>query len=124
MRLAAVLSALIAAAAAPAIAQVAPLPLPPPTNSPQYNEIWAQQEMARQQQIAIQNQLNALEAQVRTEQAIAQVQAQRANPRLPLPDVTGSTALPNIDTGALASIPDSALAESNKRVRDAANNRR
>lgn len=125
MRAPAFLAALILTSATPALAQLAPIPLPPPNpNTPQYQELWAQQEMMRQQQIALQNQLTALEAQVRTEQAIAATQAQRVNPRLPLPEVSRGGPLPSIDTGALASIPDSALAESNKRVLDAAGNRR
>lgn len=123
MRPAAILTILIAAAGSPALAQSFH-PLPPQSPiQPQFNELWAQQEMARQQAIAQQNQLTALEAQQRTEQAIATVQAQRINPRLPLPDETGSAPLPSIDTGALASIPDSELAASNKRVLDAAENR-
>jgi hypothetical protein len=121
MRLALLIFA--AAVATPALAQPVP-PLPPSTTSIQAEELWAQQQMARQQQIALQNQLMALEAQVRTEQSIAQVQAQRITPRLPLPDVGRGGPLPSIDTGALASIPDSALAASNKRVLDAAGNRR
>ena len=124
MRNLALLALLIAASAAPAAAQVVPLPLPASPVQPQYNELWAQQEMARQQAIALQNQLTAVEAQQRTDEAIANVQAQRINPRLPLPDATGATALPSIDAGTLASIPDAALAESNKRVLDAAQNRR
>ncbi|HSV04132.1 MAG TPA: hypothetical protein VLI41_13100 [Phenylobacterium sp.] len=124
MRPAAIFAVLLAAAGSPALAQ-AFHPLPPQTPiQPQYNELWAQQEMARQQSIALQNQLTAIEAQQRTDEAIANVQAQRINPRLPLPDVTEGAPPPSIDTGALASIPDSALAESNKRVLDAAQNRR
>lgn len=124
MRPAALLAVLLAAAGSPALAQSFH-PLPPQTPiQPQYNELWAQQEMARQQAIALQNQLTAVEAQQRTDEAIANVQAQRINPRLPLPDATGATALPSIDAGTLASIPDAALAESNKRVLDVAQNRR
>ena len=116
MRAFALLAATVASLAAPAAAQ-----LPPPApNSPQYAEMLAQQEMARQQLVQQQNQLMALEAQLRTQQALADVQALKVVPRIPVPDTSPGRALPHIDAGDLASIPDSALADSNRKVLDAA----
>jgi hypothetical protein len=118
MRTLAILAAL--SLATPAAAQI----LPPAPNSPQYAEMLAQQEMARQQMVQQQNQISSLDAQIRTQQNLAAVQALTINPRLTLPDVTPGHALPQIDTGQLASIPDAALADSNRKVLDAAGNRR
>lgn len=105
--------------ATPAFAQVTPQPI-----TPQDNAAMVQQEMTRQQLIQQQNQLMALEAQIRAQQAIQDLQALKVSPRLPLPQVGAGGPLPQIDTGQFASIPDATLADSNKKVLDAANNRR
>ena len=120
MRLLTLAALLAAAGAAPAFAQIATPPLIPP---PDYG-LMVQQEQLRQQMIQQQNQLQVLDAQIRSEQALQEVQRLRVAPQLPLPDTRPGHALPNIDTRQLASIPDAALADSNKKVIDAANNRR
>lgn len=86
------------------------------------SEIRAQQQLDQQRAVAQQNELMALEARLRTEQAIRDLQAQSQSPRLAARDPKAPPAM--IDTGQIASIPDSALAESNARVREAAANRR
>lgn len=106
-----------------------PLPLipgglTPGPASPEYNAMLVQQEQTRQQIIQQQNQLMALDAQLRGQQAQQDIQALRINPRLALPNVNQTGALPQIDPGQLASIPDAALADSNRKVLDAARNRR
>jgi hypothetical protein len=107
--------------ASPAMAQV--------INTPgayrvQQFELQQQQETTRQQLIQQQNQIATMDAQMRTQQALSQVQAQAQSPLLPLPDVTPGRPLPQIDTSQLASIPDSTLADSNQKVLDAVNGRR
>jgi hypothetical protein len=111
--------------ASPALAQVAPVPgFPASPITPQDNGLMALQEMQRQQLVQQQNQLMSLEAQMRAQQSIQDVRAMSVAPRLTPPDTTPGHALPNIDTSQLASIPDSALADSNRKVLDATTNRR
>ena len=126
-------AALTLAAAWPAVAQVPPrpLPIPPPpiaANSLETNAIWARQEaldeIARQQSVARQNQLMSFEAQIRTEQNLRSTPGLQLPASIPLPDVRGAGPYPQIDTGDLASIPDSVLADSNRKVLEAAANRR
>jgi hypothetical protein len=116
MRALAVLAAF--SLATPALAQ-----LPSSAYRPQDFELQQQQEQTRQQLIQQQNQLMAMEAQMRAQQAMQDIQAQKQLPRLTPPDVS-KRPLPNIDVGALASIPDDVLAQSNRRVLDASQNRR
>jgi hypothetical protein len=85
-------------------------------------ELRAQQDMADRRAVILENRLTTLEAQARTQQAFDILQAQRQTPPLPEPPAGGPP--PQIDTGALASMPDDALAASNARVRAAAENRR
>jgi hypothetical protein len=113
--------------AGPALAQTAPPPavfvpgpLAPPAATWQFNAFLVQQEQARLDAIRQQNDLMRLEGQARTEQAIAAIQAQRNAPRLPPPDVSGPPPYPQLDTSDLPAISDKALAESNRRVLDAA----
>jgi hypothetical protein len=115
-----VLSAVLVAS--PAMAQI--LPATPGALRAQQFELQQQQESTRQQLIQQQNQITTLDAQMRTQQALGQIQAQAQAPLLPLPDVTPGRPLPQIDTSQLASIPDSALADSNQKVLDAVNGRR
>lgn len=124
LRLPALLAAAVALAG-PAFAQPYPAqPYPAPANPQQEFDWRTQQEMLRQQMVQQQNQMMALEAQIRAQQAIQDVRAQSQSVRLPPVDTTPGRALPHIDTSKLASIPDSALADSNRKVLDAANNRR
>jgi len=120
MRFPMLIAALTLTGAAPAFAQQ--LPLPPYTGiSPAESGLLVQQEQIRQQIIQQQAQLQALDAQIRTEQNIQEVQRLRIEPRLPPPPPAGRPQ-PSIDTSQLASIPDAALADSNKKVLDAAGN--
>ncbi|MFC3068766.1 hypothetical protein [Phenylobacterium soli] len=123
--LAAVFATLIAA---PAIAQPYPPPYAAPANPQQEFDWRTQHEMLRQQMVQQQNQLMALEAQMRANQALADIQAQKSlsqsYPRAAQPPPRAGAVLPRIDTSKLASIPDSALADSNRKVLDAAANRR
>jgi hypothetical protein len=111
--------------ASPALAQIAPIPgFPVSPITPQDSGVMALQEMQRQQLVQQQNQLMSLEAQMRAQQAMADVRTMSIAPRLAPPDTTPGHALPNIDTSQLASIPDAALADSNRKVVAAANNHR
>lgn len=105
---------LLAAAASPAAAQH------PQT---QLDELRAQQEAAQRRAIDQSNQLMALEARLRAEQASADLQ--RPAPRVPeiryKPATGGFTpAMPP----TYPAVPDSTLADSNRRVQDAARTRR
>jgi hypothetical protein len=82
----------------------------------------AQQDLAARQQVQLQNDLFRLEAQQRTQQSLSDLDAQTRSPQLPPPPAGGP--FPSIDVSGLASIPDSKLAESNARVRAAAENHR
>ena len=70
------------------------------------------------------NELMALEARLRAEQAMADVQAQRTPPAVPSlryePPLSGASP----STARYPSVPDAALSDSNRRVRAAAANRR
>ena len=101
------------ALAAPALAQVSP-------QATQQLDLMTQQQLDRQRSIALENQLNTLDARVQTEQRLRDLQA-AAPPPYPrgAPTLTATTA-----TGGYASIPDAALAASNARIRDVTQNRR
>jgi len=102
----------LAALAAPALAQNTQLEL---------DNLRAQQQDAARRAVAQDNELSALQNRLQTEQAVTQLQTQRVlAPRLPDP-VYGAA-----PTGAAAaatpkypSVPDAALADSNRRVRAA-----
>ncbi|TAJ72522.1 MAG: hypothetical protein EPO51_10530 [Phenylobacterium sp.] len=116
MRTLIALSVLTLAGAAPAFAQV---------NQFQLDDLRAQQQAAERRSIDQANQIQALEARLRADQASADMAAQRAGvyvPRLPAvdPTVKGASAAPP----KYPTMPDSVLADSNKRVQDAARNRR
>jgi hypothetical protein len=85
-------------------------------------ELRAQQNLADQRAVILENRLNNLESQQRTQQAIGDLQAQTQTPQLPPPPPGGPP--PQIDTSKMATIPDSTLEQSNARVREAAGNRR
>ena len=104
------------AAATPAVAQPGQFEI---------DALRAQQEAAARRAIAQENELAALEARFSTEQAIASLQAQRNPPRAPeLLYVLPSPSSPAGATPTFPTIPDAALAESNRRVRDASQPRR
>lgn len=88
-------------------------------------ELRAEQQMANQRAVALENQLSALEARIRTEEGLRTLREQAARPYLPGSDQPYGAHPPAVgDTGALATIPDDRLAASNARVREAAANRR
>lgn len=80
-----------------------------------------QQQMQQQRSIALENQYNALDARVQTEQRLRDVDVMRTRPSL----TTKPGAQPEAPgAGAFASMPDDMLAASNARVREASQNRR
>ena len=79
-----------------------------------------QQVIMDRQAVQLHNDLMLLDAQLRTQRALSDVQAQNYRPILPTP----RTGAPQIDTGRLASIPDARLEASNAAVKAAAENRR
>lgn len=85
-------------------------------------ELRAEQNLANQRAVILENRLNNLESQQRTQQAIEDLQAQSQTPVLPAPPPGAPP--PQIDTSRMATIPDSTLQESNARVREAAGDRR
>lgn len=89
-------------------------------------QLQAQADLARQQNIEINNRLSTLEAQQQTNQALSDIAALRQRPALPTihdPNAAPPRAAA-VPDGAYASIPDAVLADSNARVRAAAANRR
>jgi hypothetical protein len=100
------------AAATPAAAQVA-------LTLQRDNELWAEQQMARQREVSMYNELNALDARVRTNEALADLDRQARRRELALPKDPKA-----FDPGRMVSIPDDRLAASNARVRAAARNQR
>ncbi|WP_068878687.1 MULTISPECIES: hypothetical protein [unclassified Phenylobacterium] len=113
----ALLVLIVLAVATPAAAQ--PIQL-------QLDDLRAQQQAAERRAIDQANQMQALEARLRADQASADLAAQRAGARLPqLP--YGEPSMTNRPAAAAAiypSVPDAVLADSNRRVQDAARNRR
>lgn len=79
---------------------------------------------ARNRDIALTNDLSALQARVQSSETLANLQAGRMVPPLPAVPLDPNAPLPVIDTSKLIQIPDAALAQSNARVRAAAANRR
>jgi hypothetical protein len=89
-------------------------------------ELQAQADRARQRDVELNNRLSTLEAREQTDQALRDIAAMRQRPAPPTiydPNAPPPLAAP-IPAGALVSIPDAALADSNARVRAAAANRR
>ena len=84
----------------------------------------AAEAAARQRDIAITNELSVLQARVQSEQALSDIAALRARPALPTVVLDPKAAPPKIDLSKLASIPDATLADSNAKVRAAADNKR
>jgi hypothetical protein len=108
--------AILAASANPAPAQIDPL------RAAREAEVTAQQQMQFQRSIALENQINALDARVTTEQRLRDLEAQRDYPRQLVP--SDPNRRPALDPGGFVSIPDAALAASNARVREATQLRR
>lgn len=108
------LGGLFVAVATPAAAQ---LPL-------QVDQLQMQQQAAERRSIDQANQLQAQDARLRADQAVADLSAPR--PRAPLLPYGDPTVAPKTEAPApkYPSTPDAVLADSNKRVQDAARNRR
>lgn len=83
-------------------------------------DLW-QQQLANQRAVALENQLNALEARQQTEARLRELETQRATIRLPADDARPP---PNPAASLLPSNIDAWMAASNARVRAAAENRR
>lgn len=118
-----ILALCAAAVAGPALAQ-----LPPRFGPLRDSELLQQREAIRQQLIQQHNDLMTLQAQLRTQQGLADIQAHAYSPQLPLPDDALGYAVPNmaasrLDPGQFAAIPDSVLADSNRKVLEAAGRR-
>lgn len=87
-------------------------------------DLTAQQQMQQQQRsVALENQFNALDAKVQTEQRLRDVDIMRTRPSLTLPAKAGPAA-EQVSMAGFASMPDDMLAASNARVREASQNRR
>lgn len=114
MRALAILAAL--ALTSPAAAQLMPGQV---YDASRDAELANQQMMARQREVAAHNQMMALDAQLRADQAVRRTEAMLARPTLPTADPKTSASPPGY-----VSIPDDRLAVSQQRVRDAARNRR
>lgn len=108
----------LAAVAGPAVAQSLQTQM---DISQRAAEARAQQDLADRRAVILENRLTTLEAQVRSQQALDDLQAQTQPRPLPPPPAGGPP--PQIDTRGLASIPDDALAASNARVRAASEGR-
>ena len=119
MRALAISFALAALAAGPAGAQSLQSSMDAELRAAQLRDL---QSMADRQAVAQHNELMMLDAQLRTQRALSDVQAQNYRPILPTSPRTGAP--PQIDTSRLASIPDAKLEASNAAVRAAAENRR
>lgn len=116
------LSAVLAAVAAPAAGQILS-----PNDQMQIDMLRMQQEAAQRRAIDQANQLEAASARLRAEQATLDLRLQRGEvgpppvPRLPYEAAPAPGPAPAV---IYPSIPDAALADSNRRVQEAARNRR
>lgn len=103
------------AAAPPAVGQPTQL---------QLDDLRMQQQNAERRAIDQANQLQALEARLRADRAAAELQAQRNGVALPTLRYEPPARVPSTLPGKYPSMSNAALAESNRRVRDAAENHR
>jgi hypothetical protein len=89
------------------------------------NELWAQQEMARQRSVATELQFNTATDHLATAQRLQALRAQNKLPTIttstPEPDTARLMATPSL---AMPSIPDAELAASRARIEAASQNRR
>jgi hypothetical protein len=108
---------LILAVAAPAAAQV-------PLSLQLDAERRAEESMARQRSIALENELQAMDARMRNDQAVRDLESKRYRIELARPVYTDAAPAPKPQAGPYASIPDGRLAASNERVRAASQSRR
>lgn len=83
----------------------------------------AQQMQQQQRAVALENQLNSLDAKVQTEQRLREVDTMRTRPSLTLPSKAPAAA-DQVSMSGFAQMPDDMLATSNARVREASQNRR
>ena len=112
--------AVLAASASPAPAQAPRDPVARDLTI-RNQELQAQQMIDRQRSVALENDLNALDARIQSQERLQGLQAQRGPTLAPLdPEVRP----PPLNMGSYASIPDAALAASNVRVREASQNKR
>lgn len=111
------LGGLFVAVAAPATAQPSQF---------QIDDLRAQQQAAERRSIDQANQLQALDARLRADQAVADMAARNAGARVPLLPYGDPTLAPKASAPAPSypSVPDTLLSDSNKRVQNAARNRR
>jgi len=88
------------------------------------NELRAEQMMANQRAVALENQFNALEARIRTEEGLRTLRDQAEQPRQRIPSQPSTATIPTATgSSVFATIPDDRLAASNARVRAASGNR-
>ena len=91
----------------------------------QLDDLRMQAEAAQRRAIDQQNQLMSLETRLRADQALLDLQRSApAVPQLRYDPTTGGRVAATAAPTRYPSIPDSALAASNRRVQDAARNRR
>ena len=89
-------------------------------------QMQAEQQLARMREVATTNELMALEARLRAEEAVRRMETARAPvvlPTLPYPDA-GRGQGDGIDPAKLPRLPDAALADSNRRVQEILKNSR
>lgn len=86
-------------------------------------DLTAQQRAQQQRAVALENQFNALDAKVQTDQRLRDVDIMRTRPSLTLPPKAGA-APDQVGAAGFAEMPDDMLAASNARVRAASQNRR
>jgi len=106
-------------ASAPAMAQPATMGLPNAVTAADLATVQAEQQ---RQAVALENRLNAQDAQRRADDAVDTLRALSATPALSFAPPPPPRATP--DPSSMASIPDARLAKSNARVQRAAENRR
>jgi hypothetical protein len=113
--------AIFAASASPAPAQVARDPAARELEL-QNQQMLNQQLIERQRSVALENQLNTLDARVQSQERLQGLEAARGRPTLA--PLQSAVQPPALNMGNYATIPDAALAASNARVREAAQNKR
>jgi hypothetical protein len=79
---------------------------------------------ARARDVTLTNDLAVLQSRVQSDQALSNLQGSRSSPTVPTIPFNPDAPPPTIDASKLATIPDATLAQSNARVRAAADNRR